>query len=61
MSGSDLRTSDSLKSCTETVAATQPFHVDGRKVVLVDTPGFDDTTKTDSEILKLIADFLSTS
>lgn len=48
-------------SCTETVAATQPFYVDGRKVVLVDTPGFDDTTKTDSEILKLIADFLSTS
>ncbi|KAJ3509700.1 hypothetical protein NMY22_g16206 [Coprinellus aureogranulatus] len=61
VSGSQLRTSQSLKSCTEVVAATDPFVVDGRKVVLVDTPGFDDTTKTDSEILKLIADFLATS
>ncbi|KAJ3509701.1 hypothetical protein NMY22_g16207 [Coprinellus aureogranulatus] len=61
VSGSHLRTSQSLKSCTEAVSATEPFVVDGRKVVLVDTPGFDDTTKTDSEILKLIADFLATS
>ncbi|KAJ2935050.1 hypothetical protein H1R20_g2003, partial [Candolleomyces eurysporus] len=37
------------------------FDIDGRKVVLVDTPGFDDTTKSDSDILKLIADFLTNS
>ncbi|KAJ3509702.1 hypothetical protein NMY22_g16205 [Coprinellus aureogranulatus] len=61
VSGSQLRTSEGLKSCTEVVAATDPFPVDGRKVVLVDTPGFDDTTRSDSEILKLIADFLATS
>ena len=54
-------TSAGLRSCTEAVAATEPFDLDGRKVVLVDTPGFDDTTKSDSDILKLIADFLADS
>ncbi|TEB23749.1 hypothetical protein FA13DRAFT_1756971 [Coprinellus micaceus] len=58
---SSLKTSDGLRSCTETVAATDPFLIDGRKVVLVDTPGFDDTTKTDSDVLKLIAQFLTSS
>ncbi|KAF6753687.1 P-loop containing nucleoside triphosphate hydrolase protein [Ephemerocybe angulata] len=61
VSGSSLRTSDSLHSCTEEVAVTEPFVVDSRKVVLVDTPGFDDTNKSDSDILKLIADFLTSS
>ncbi|TEB32291.1 hypothetical protein FA13DRAFT_1791091, partial [Coprinellus micaceus] len=61
VSGSSLKTSDGLRSCTETVAATDPFLIDGRKVVLVDTPGFDDTTKTDSDVLKLIAQFLTSS
>lgn len=40
---------------------TRPFLIDGRKVILVDTPGFDDTEKSDADILKLIADFLSSS
>lgn len=60
-SNSNLRTSGSLRSCTDTVSATVQFDVDGRKVILVDTPGFDDTTKSDSDILKLIADFLANS
>lgn len=32
-----------------------------RRVLLIDTPGFDDTTKSDTDILKEIAAFLATS
>lgn len=32
-----------------------------RKLVIVDTPGFDDTCTDDSEILKRIADWLAKS
>ena len=35
------------------------FDLDGRKIILIDTPGFDDTNKSEVEILKLIADFLA--
>lgn len=36
-----------------------PFLLDGKVVTLIDTPGFDDTVKTEAEILRLITDFLS--
>ena len=35
------------------------FTLDGRSVALLDTPGFDDTYRTDAEVLQGIADFLS--
>lgn len=31
----------------------------GREVTLIDTPGFDDSTKSDYEILQIIGDHLS--
>ncbi|KAL0948457.1 hypothetical protein HGRIS_011030 [Hohenbuehelia grisea] len=50
------RAGHGLASATATV---NPIHLthprDGRNIVLVDTPGFDDTTRSDTEILKLIA------
>lgn len=36
-----------------------PFMLDGKMVTLIDTPGFDDTVKSEAEILRLIADFLA--
>ena len=36
-----------------------PFVLDGRHVTLIDTPGFDDTARSDTEILKQISAFLS--
>lgn len=39
----------------------KPFEVDGRRVTLIDTPGFDDTTKSDADILSMIAAFLNAS
>ncbi|KZP08953.1 hypothetical protein FIBSPDRAFT_839749 [Athelia psychrophila] len=51
ISGSKLRVGADLEACTGDVEATAPFTFQGRKVVLFDMPGFDDTTKSDSDIL----------
>ncbi|KAF7793712.1 hypothetical protein EIP86_004828 [Pleurotus ostreatoroseus] len=56
---SRLRVGYGLESCTSEVQVGSPFLLDGKTVTLIDTPGFDDTTKTEAEILKLIADFLA--
>ena len=48
-----------LESCTADVRVAEEFALDGRTVTLIDTPGFDDTTKSDTDILKLIAFFLA--
>ena len=50
-----------LESCTAEVQLADEFILDGRKVVLIDTPGFDDTSKSDTDILKMIAAFLATT
>ena len=46
-----------LKSCTQDV---REFIVNkpGKKYVIADTPGFDDTTRSDRDILRLIANWL---
>lgn len=48
-----------LTSCTSEINVTK-YEVEGSNVVLVDTPGFDDTRKSDLDILKLISDWLNT-
>ncbi|KAF8896188.1 P-loop containing nucleoside triphosphate hydrolase protein [Infundibulicybe gibba] len=60
-SGSTLRVGMGLESCTNVVQIAQPFELDGRRVVLIDTPGFDDTTKSDADVLRMIAAFLATT
>ncbi|KAF5351062.1 hypothetical protein D9756_008436 [Leucocoprinus leucothites] len=45
----------SLQSHTSTVEALRVSFNDGISLVLVDTPGFDDTNKSDLETLKVIA------
>lgn len=50
-------------SLTTTAGTLEPylydFTMDGRSVALLDTPGFDDTYRTDAEVLQGVADFLS--
>ena len=47
-----------LMSSTQTVTAyTIPYR--GLRLVLVDTPGFDDTYRPDTEILRILADWLT--
>lgn len=58
VSGSSLGVSERLHSCTNTVQVGQTFNLDGRRVVLIDTPGFDDTTQSDADVLRTIAAYL---
>ena len=60
-SHSSLRVGMDLKSCTQEVQLADEFTMDGRRVVLIDTPGFDDTAKSDTDVLRMIADFLATT
>jgi len=56
--------SHGLRSCTKTINVSDGVPYPGdtrRKVVFVDTPGFDDTYLDDSQILKLIAGWLASS
>ena len=58
-SHSNLRVGASLESCTDEVQLADEFTLEGRRVVLIDTPGFDDSTKSDTDVLRMIADFLT--
>ena len=60
-SGSYLQVGKDLESCTSEIQESAEFILDGRRVVLIDTPGFDDTNKSDTDVLKLIAAFLGES
>jgi len=54
------RTGSSLESCTTEVRAVRLYNhpVHGDRLVLVDTPGFDDTNRSDLEILQMVSDWL---
>ena len=58
-SGSGLRIGMGLESCTAKVQLANQFALDGRPVTLIDTPGFDDTIMSDTDVLKMIAAFLA--
>ncbi|KAK7682651.1 hypothetical protein QCA50_014451 [Cerrena zonata] len=58
-SGSDLAVGYGLESCTGEVEAATPFILNNKTVTLIDTPGFDDTTRSEAEILGLISHFLA--
>lgn len=55
--GSRLEVGTGLQSCTSRVQ-TAYSKIDGQKVVLIDTPGFDDTGRSQADILRDIADYL---
>ncbi|PVF95466.1 P-loop containing nucleoside triphosphate hydrolase protein [Serendipita vermifera] len=61
ISDSDLQTSDDAFSCTQEVHASRPFEVGGQDIILLDTPGFDDSHRSDNEILEEVAKFLKES
>lgn len=49
-----------LRSCTSEIQVSPKFVVDGHPVVLIDTPGFNDTVMEDADVLKEISAFLAT-
>ena len=55
-----------LKSCTAQLtpvfrSISEPAHLQGKRLVLVEMPGFDDTYTSDSENLRRIAIWLASS
>lgn len=58
VTGSDLRVGHDLRACTADVEFSKSVKLGGKDVILVDTPGFDDTVKSDAQILQQITDFL---
>jgi predicted GTPase len=60
-SGSDFVVGHALESCTAEVKHTEPFELDDRKIILVDTPGSDDTNRKEVDILNAILTFLTDS
>ena len=48
-----------MEPSTAEVQLTDEFTLDGRAVTLIDTPGFDGASKTVTDILKMIAAFLT--
>ncbi|EEU41567.1 uncharacterized protein NECHADRAFT_54135, partial [Fusarium vanettenii 77-13-4] len=59
VTGQDVKVGHSLISHTTAVGVFPYQQSPNRCVYLVDTPGFDDTTRTDTEVLKDVAFFLS--
>ena len=55
----NVRVGHSLASCTTDPETHTARLRDGQTVYLIDTPGFDDTTRSDSEVLRGIAFFLN--
>ncbi|KAF4462061.1 hypothetical protein FALBO_11137 [Fusarium albosuccineum] len=60
-SGRPVKIGHELESCTSTVDVYPCNFLPGRTVYLIDTPGFDDTEKTDTDVLREIAAWLADS
>jgi hypothetical protein len=58
ISGQDVKIGHELESCTSEIEEVNIKQPDGSIVTLLDTPGFDDTIRTDTEILEMIAGYL---
>ena len=56
VSGSLLKIGHELDSCTSETQVSEEFELDGKRVVLIDTPGFDDTNRGGADILRSIAE-----
>jgi hypothetical protein len=54
-----LNIGHNLQSCTNQVEVVPCYLPSGRKIFLIDTPGFDDTYRSDTDILREVADWLS--
>jgi GTP-binding protein EngB required for normal cell division len=60
-SGQQAEIGDSLESCTKEVESFTFMYSDKIRVHLVDSPGFDDTNKSDADVLKDISNWMASS
>lgn len=47
-----------MQSCTQEIKVVACKDLDGRRVVLVDTPGFNDTQLPDATVFRMVAQWL---
>ncbi|KAJ7916971.1 hypothetical protein B0H13DRAFT_2188386 [Mycena leptocephala] len=59
VSGSNLHVGESLQSGTNKIQVAPPFQLHGKWVRLIDVPGFEGSSKNDTEILAQIATFFA--
>ncbi|KAF5372401.1 hypothetical protein D9757_011614 [Collybiopsis confluens] len=57
--GANFLVGNGLESCTSQIQSHK-FSFEGRDVTIIDVPGFDDSSKSDIDILKIITEFLAT-
>ncbi|ORX97297.1 P-loop containing nucleoside triphosphate hydrolase protein [Clohesyomyces aquaticus] len=57
----ELQIGHGLEPCTQDVHVVPCTLPDGKRIYLVDTPGFDDTYRSDTEILREVANWLNTA
>ncbi|CAE6423742.1 unnamed protein product [Rhizoctonia solani] len=60
-SESEMEVGKGIRSSTKHIEASKVFQVDDQPVVVVDCPGFNDTYLTETEILRRLAEFLTTA
>jgi hypothetical protein len=59
ISNSTLRIGSALADSQEKVELSLPFFIEGQCFRLIDTPGFDEVTKSDTDVLNTIASWLA--
>ncbi|KAH9925228.1 P-loop containing nucleoside triphosphate hydrolase protein, partial [Fomitopsis serialis] len=57
--GSHLAVGSSLSSQTRSIQLSRPVKIDSKRVILIDTPGLDMTTKSTEEVVQLVGAFLT--
>ncbi|KAF2496981.1 P-loop containing nucleoside triphosphate hydrolase protein, partial [Lophium mytilinum] len=57
-SGQQVEIGHDLQACTSAVAVYKCQYSNSRTIYLIDTPGFDDTNRSDTEVLREIASWL---
>ena len=59
--GKRKKKTDKFPATTQVEAHLSPQPIRGRRVIFVDTPGFDDTNRTDTEVLRDIVNWLTSA
>jgi len=54
----DLKIGHDIDSCTQEVTPII-FDLNGQRITLIDTPGFDDSERSDTDILTLVANYMA--
>ncbi|GJJ78402.1 hypothetical protein EMPS_10761 [Entomortierella parvispora] len=58
VSGQDIKVGHGLNSCTQHIEEVC-CEINGQSVLILDTPGFDDTERSDFQVLTEVADYLA--